>query len=119
MLYCVTKPCVGNKYAIYTVIVSYYALMRNVKYISMTQGLTCIIKTLYDAKQPIISVHYFLKAQTWVRSLYIFNGNMMLCYKDKTKTQKALLDLHTVECTIRCSELKYTNEDLKAQQGHN
>lgn len=55
--------------------------MRNVKYITMTQGLTHTIKAMYDAKQPIISVHYFLKALTWVRSLYIFNGSVMLGYK--------------------------------------
>jgi len=50
--------------------------MRNVKYISMTRGLTHAIKAVYDAKQPIISVHYFLKALTWVRSLYIFRGSV-------------------------------------------
>lgn len=52
--------------------------MRNVKYISMTWGLTYALKAVYDAKQPIISVHYFLKALTWVRTPYIFKGSMML-----------------------------------------
>lgn len=58
ILHSVTKPRVGNKYVIYTDTISYYVLMRNVKYISMTQGLTHAIKTMYDGKQPIISVHY-------------------------------------------------------------
>lgn len=77
----VTKPRVGNKYVIYTGTISYYVLMRNIKYINMTWGLTRTIKAMDDAKQPIISVHYFLKALTWVRSLYTFNGSLMLGYK--------------------------------------
>ena len=72
ILHSVTKPHVGNKYVIYKGTISYYVLMRNVKYITVTQGLTHTVKAMYDAKQPIISVHYFLKALTWVRSLYIF-----------------------------------------------
>lgn len=35
---------------IYTGTISYYVLIRNVKYISMTQGLTHAIKAMYDAK---------------------------------------------------------------------
>lgn len=49
---------------IYTGTITFYVLMRNVKYISMTWGLTRALKAVYDAKQPIISVHYFLKALT-------------------------------------------------------
>lgn len=77
----VTKPCVGNKYVIYTGTISSRVLMRNIKYINKTQGLTHTIKAVYDAKQPIISVHYFSEALTWVRSVYIFNGSMTLGYR--------------------------------------
>lgn len=103
---------------IYTGTISYYVLMRNIKYINMTWGLTRAIKAMDDAKQPIISVHYFLKALTWVRSLYTFNGSVMLGYKKDKTNNNTLLDLPAAQCIIRCSDLNNTNEDLKTPQGH-
>lgn len=74
--------------------------MRNVKYISMTWGLTHALKAMCDAKQPIISVHYFLKALTWVRSLYIFKGCDANLIEDERMIQITILSeiflLHNV-----------------------